>query len=69
MTAITMASLVILSRAIDEVNFGPAHPNVARHLNNLAVLLKDTNRLWDAEPLMRRALAIRTSHTPVQPRP
>ena len=27
-------------------------------LNNLAQLLKDTNRLADANPLMRRALAI-----------
>ena len=27
-------------------------------LNNLAVLLKDTNRLEEAEPLMRRALDI-----------
>ena len=27
-------------------------------LNNLALLLKATNRLADAEPLMRRALAI-----------
>ena len=28
------------------------------HLNNLAALLKATNRLPEAEPLMRRALAI-----------
>jgi tetratricopeptide (TPR) repeat protein len=31
---------------------------VARELNNLAQLLQDTNRLAEAEPLMRRALAI-----------
>jgi tetratricopeptide (TPR) repeat protein len=31
---------------------------VARDLNNLAQLLQDTNRLAEAEPLMRRALAI-----------
>jgi hypothetical protein len=37
---------------------GPDHPSVARGLNNLALLLQDTNRLSDAEPLMRRALAI-----------
>ena len=29
-----------------------------RDLNNLAQLLQDTNRLAEAEPLMRRALAI-----------
>ncbi len=44
--------------AIDEKNFGPEHPNVARDLNNLAQLLQVTNRLAEAEPLMRRALAI-----------
>jgi hypothetical protein len=31
---------------------------VATDLNNLAQLLQDTNRLAEAEPLMRRALAI-----------
>jgi hypothetical protein len=31
---------------------------VASALNNLAQLLQDTNRLSEAEPLMRRALAI-----------
>ena len=30
---------------------------MARDLNNLAQLLQATNRLADAEPLMRRALA------------
>ena len=37
---------------------GPNSPNVARDLSNLAELLQDTNRLPDAEPLHRRALAI-----------
>ena len=37
---------------------GPDHPNVAISLNNLAVLLHGTNRLSDAEPLMRRHLEI-----------
>jgi|GEM_PF-3446145 hypothetical protein len=37
---------------IDEANFGPDHPNVARDLNNLVALLRDTNRLTEAEPLM-----------------
>jgi len=38
--------------------FGPNHPNVAVDLNNLAQLLQDTNRLAEAEPLMRRAMVI-----------
>ena len=44
--------------AIDETSLGPDHPNVATSLNNLAQLLQDTNRLAEAEPLMRGALAI-----------
>jgi tetratricopeptide (TPR) repeat protein len=36
----------------------PDHPKVAIRLNNLAQLLQDTNRLAEAEPLMRRALEI-----------
>ncbi len=32
-----------------------AYPNVAIDLNNLATLLQATNRLGEAEPLMRRA--------------
>ena len=44
--------------AIDEKSLGPEHPNVAIRLNNLAALLQATNRLAEAEPLMRRALAI-----------
>ncbi len=44
--------------SIDERSLGPDHPNVAVGLNNLAQLLKATNRLAEAEPLMRRALAI-----------
>lgn len=43
---------------IDEQSFGPDHPNVAIDLNNLALLLKDTNRLEEAEPLSRRHLCI-----------
>ena len=43
---------------IDEQSFGPEHPEVATDLNNLAQLLKDTNRLAEAEPLMRRAVEI-----------
>jgi tetratricopeptide (TPR) repeat protein len=36
----------------------PEHPKVAICLNNLAGLLSDTNRLAEAEQLMRRALEI-----------
>ena len=44
--------------AIDERSFGAEHPNVAIDLNNLALLLQATNRLGEAEPLMRRHLVI-----------
>ena len=44
--------------AIDEASCGPNHPDVARELNNLALLLQAANRLGEAEPLYRRALAI-----------
>ena len=43
---------------IDEAAYGATHPRVATHLNNLALLLRETNRLEEAEPLYRRALAI-----------
>jgi Tetratricopeptide repeat len=45
------------SLASFEKSYGPEHPNVATSLNNLAELLRDTNRLTEAEPLYRRALA------------
>jgi len=44
--------------AIDEQSFGSHHPRVATNLNNLALLLKSTDRLEEAEALYRRALAI-----------
>jgi tetratricopeptide (TPR) repeat protein len=44
--------------AIAERSLDADHPDVARHLNNLALLLKETNRLDEAEPLYRQALAI-----------
>ena len=53
---------------IDEKSVGPDHPSVATHLNNLAQLLQETNRLAEAEPLMRRMVEIillfaqRTAH-------
>ena len=43
---------------IDEVSFGKDHPNVAIDLNNLARLYQATNRLSEAEPLMKRHLVI-----------
>ena len=44
--------------AIEEKSRGPDHPRVATSLNNLAALLQATNRLADAEPLMRRMVQI-----------
>jgi tetratricopeptide (TPR) repeat protein len=43
---------------IRERLLAPEHPDVAVSLNNLALLLHDTNRPSEAEPLFRRALAI-----------
>jgi tetratricopeptide (TPR) repeat protein len=53
-------SEALMRRALsmNETDFGPEHPEVARVLNNLALLLQDTNRLAEAEPVFRRALAI-----------
>ncbi len=50
-----------MRRALDisERTLGHDHPTDATRLNNLASLLKDTNRLSEAEPLTRRALEIR----------
>jgi hypothetical protein len=44
--------------AIDEASYGPGHPEVARDLNNLGILLEVTNRMSEAEPLYRRGLVI-----------
>ena len=43
---------------IDVAAFGKRHPTVAICLNNLATLLQHTNRIEEAEPLMRYALEI-----------
>ena len=40
---------------LHEANSGPNSPAVAVVLNNLALVLEATNRLAEAEPLMRRA--------------
>ena len=45
--------------AICEKAFGPDHDKVVTGLNNLALLLLETNRHGEAEPLFRRALDIR----------
>ncbi|MEJ2228990.1 MAG: tetratricopeptide repeat protein [Alphaproteobacteria bacterium] len=50
--------------AIWEKSLGAEHPNVASALNNLAGLLRATNRLAEAEPLYRRALAILEASLP-----
>jgi hypothetical protein len=44
--------------AIDAASYGNDHPKVAIRLNNLAQLLRATNRLAEAEPLMRRMVEI-----------
>jgi len=44
--------------SIRERMLDPEHQDVAVSLNNLALLMKDTNRLSEAGPLYRRALAI-----------
>ena len=45
-------------RSIEKA-LGPEHPNVALSLNNLAGLYAHQGRYADAEPLYKRALAIR----------
>ncbi len=50
--------LVRRGLAIAESGHGPDNVDVADGLNNLAELLRATNRLGDAEPLYRRALRI-----------
>jgi tetratricopeptide (TPR) repeat protein len=51
-------SLARLALEMDKRMLGHEHPDVAISLNNLALLLKATNRLGQAEPLYRRALEI-----------
>jgi tetratricopeptide (TPR) repeat protein len=50
-------SLLRRALAIDEKSHGAEHPDIARDLNNLALLLQTTNRMPEAELLIRRALA------------
>ena len=44
--------------AIWEESVSPNHPEIATGLNNLALLLKATKRMGEAEPLMRRQVEI-----------
>jgi tetratricopeptide (TPR) repeat protein len=60
--------LIRRALALNEASYGPEHSKVSVCLNNLAQLLKATNRLADAEPLMRRALQIdEDSYGPLHP--
>jgi tetratricopeptide (TPR) repeat protein len=45
--------------AIREKVLGPEHPDVAQSLNNLGELYRIQGRYAEAEPLLKRALAIR----------
>ena len=45
--------------AIREAALGPDHPDVAKSLGNLAILLNDKGDYAAAEPLYRRALAVK----------
>ena len=49
--------------AISEKSLRPGDPGVAKDLYNLAALLWKTNRLAEAEPLLRRALGILVNFT------
>ncbi len=44
--------------SVAEVTFGPEHPNVARSLHNVAILLLAQGRLAEAESLFKRVLTI-----------
>ena len=44
--------------AINEERFGPDHPNVSRALNNLGNFYRITGRYAEAEPIIKRSLAI-----------
>ena len=58
LTTLTLTSEIFEQLGHRREELGPEHPEVAIGLNNLAQLLQATNRLAEAEPLMRRALAI-----------
>ena len=47
-----------LALEIIEQEFGPQHPKVTAYLNDLAIILKEMNRLADAEALLHRSISI-----------
>ena len=55
---IAMGRTRVRSLAISEKALGPAHPDVAASLNNLAALYDAQGRYAEAEPLHQRSLAI-----------
>ena len=50
---------------IQEAELGPLHPDLAKTLNNLAIVAEKTGRLDDAETFYRRAVAIASASLPV----
>ena len=50
---------------IQEAELGPLHPDLAKTLNNLAIVAEKTGRLDDAETFFRRAVAIASASLPV----
>jgi tetratricopeptide repeat protein/DUF2914 family protein len=49
---------------IQEKELGPNHPDLAKTLNNLAILAEKTGRTTEAEPLYRRAATIAAAALP-----
>lgn len=50
------------SLRLREQEFGPMHPALSSPLNNLAILLQETNRFAEAEALLRRSIDIVENH-------
>lgn len=48
--------------AIDEIRLGEKHPDFAKELGSLAIILQYLGRPKEAEPIMRRALNISEAH-------
>jgi tetratricopeptide (TPR) repeat protein len=53
--------------AIDERTLGLGHPQLATHLENYAVLLRETNRETEAAQMEARAQAMREKHAQENP--
>ena len=56
-----LGAVDVVKKALElaEKAFGPDHPTVATSLNNLAKLLRETNRAKEAEDLEQRVARIR----------